>query len=265
MVQEFLFGISDVGKANQAKLGIEVWYDIDGNITETKIIQKTKVIDPDSLVVISSKEKCQESDNDKRCYQTLISVKFLEPLKDDIMAIKAIDFKKRTQTTFLNDGFVIDSKSLNPMLERYIPGPAKYEGLILVTQTAKYSNIWIAEDGREFEKNSYDTFTQINESYKRNQDTGEPKTRAHSEFVLIKESAVKRAQVTLAEICPKCIDEPYDKINNIIQFIPNPISRGEDLVLQALMVYEAIRAEHTLDDIINERYPNNAFYKNFIQ
>ena len=41
-VQEFLFGIPDKGEAHLAELGIEVWYDLFGEIQDIKVIQKNK-------------------------------------------------------------------------------------------------------------------------------------------------------------------------------------------------------------------------------
>jgi len=264
-VQEFLFGIPSVGASHKAELEIEVWYNVTGGIIDTIIRQDTNVVDPESLFAFHEKVKCQELDYTELCDMTFISVKFLEPLKDDIMAIKAIDYQRRSNITFLNHGFNIDGDSLNPMLEKHIPGPVKHEGLILVTQSAKYSNIWIAEDGRTFESNSFGSFTEINRTIVHTIDPGEPRTRLHSEFNLIQEWQLKRAQATLAEICPKCNDTPFDKIDNIIQIIPNPSNRNSDSELQAWIVYEGIRAQYTLDAMIKETYPDNPYYKEFVK
>jgi len=92
------------------------------------------------------------------------------------------------------------------MIVTTIPGTEKYEGSLLVTQTAKYSNIWIAEDGREFERNDYGTFTHINKSYERHEDNGEPKNRLHSEFVTLQQAEITKANVILAKLCPTCND-----------------------------------------------------------
>jgi len=111
-----------------------------------------------------------------------MSAIFLEPLKYKVMAIKAMDFKLRDHTTYLNDGFEISGKSLNPMITSLIPSTIKYEGLIVLTQTEKYSKYWLAEDGRIFERNDFNSFTQINHSFERFQDAGDARTRAHSGF-----------------------------------------------------------------------------------
>ena len=122
-----------------------------------------------------------------------MSAVFLEPLKDKIMAITAIDFKLRDQTTYLNDGFDVSGDSLNPMNTMMIPSTVKYEGLIQVTQNEKYSKYWATDDGRIFEMNSFGSFKQINQEFKRFQDSGEPLTRQHSEFANIIEFEAERA------------------------------------------------------------------------
>ena len=106
----------------------------------------------------------------------------MEPLLDKVMAIKAIDWKNRDQRTFLNEGFDISGDSLNPMLSNIIPSSVRDEGLLKVTQDAKYSPYWTTEDGRIFEMNSFGSFKQINQSFERFQDTGTAYTRMHSGF-----------------------------------------------------------------------------------
>jgi hypothetical protein len=150
-IQEFIFGIPEVGKAQDAEVSVEVWYDTQRNIIDTIVNQKTDVVDVDSLTVKHSMNNCS-SENNIQCDVTEISIKFLEPLFDKVMAVKAVDLKNRGQLTFLNEGFDISGVSLNPMITKMIPGPEKYEGLIEITQNEKYSNLWTAEDGRIFDK-----------------------------------------------------------------------------------------------------------------
>jgi hypothetical protein len=177
-VQEFLFGIPKKGEAHLAELGIEVWYGFFGEIQDIKVIQKTNVIDVESLTVTHEKAKCLSRDTENKCNVTKVSMIFLEPLKDSVMAIKAIDYKNRYQITYLNDGFDISGASLNPMNTMMIPSPERDEGLIPLTQTEKYGNIWTAQDGI----NNFGSFKQINQTFERFQDTGDARTRAHSGF-----------------------------------------------------------------------------------
>ncbi len=186
-IQEFLFGIPGVGMGHLAELRVEVWYILNEKtgeikIDDVKIIQNSDVIDPLSLQFSHKKSDCLKNDNEKKCDSTTIYVKFLEPLQNKISAIKATDFERRSQTTYLNDGFDIAGKSLNPMNFKMIPSTIKGEGLIKVTQNEKYSNYWSTEDGRIFEMNSFGSFKQINPSFDRFQDSGNAFSRLHSNF-----------------------------------------------------------------------------------
>jgi len=239
-VQEFLFGIPDKGEAHLAELGIEVWYDLFGEIQDIKVIQKTNVIDVETLIVTHEKAKCLSYDSEEKCDTTKVSVIFLEPLKDSVMAIKAIDFKNRYQITYLNEGFDISGASLNPMAIMMYASPAKYEGLIPITQTEKYSNFWTAEDGRMFEKNNFDSFKKVNQSFERFQDTGEPRTRLHSGFggVIMYEQEralnVFDSSVYISELpdfIPYVFLEPKDRMTSELKQL---MQEQEDIALEYL-------------------------------
>jgi hypothetical protein len=192
-VQEFLFGIPQKGDAHLAELGVEVWFGLFGEIQDIKVIQKSNVIDIDSVTATQQKTNCLSSDVDENCIVTTVSMIFLEPLRDKVMAIKAIDFKNRYQITYLNEGLDISGDSLNPMETKMIPSNIRDQGLIQITQTSKYSHLWTAEDGRIFEENDFGTLNQINKQFERFQDPGEPKTRLHSGFGGIIANEQKRA------------------------------------------------------------------------
>ncbi|MFB5614768.1 MAG: hypothetical protein ACE5RI_06650, partial [Candidatus Nitrosomaritimum yanchengensis] len=193
-VQEFLFGVPQVGLGHLAEMRVEVWFDYTGEISDIIVKQDTEVIDRSSLSISHQKVKCQEKDTEEKCDRTSMSAVFLEPLMNNVMAIKAMDFKLRDQTTYLNDGFDISGDSLNPMATEMIPSPLKGEGLIKVTQNAKYSDYWSTDDGRIFEKNSFGSFKQINHEFKRFQDTGDPKSRLHSAFANLIELEAEKAK-----------------------------------------------------------------------
>ena len=192
-VQEFLFGIPQKGDAHLAELGVEVWFGLFGEIQDIKVIQKSNVIDIDSLTATQQKTNCLSSDVEQDCIVTTVSMTFLEPLRDKVMAIKAIDYKQRYQITYLNEGLDISGDSLNPMETKMIPSNIRDQGLIQITQTSKYSHLWTAEDGRIFEENDFGTLNQINKQFERFQDPGEPKTRLHSGFGGIIANEQKRA------------------------------------------------------------------------
>jgi hypothetical protein len=181
-VQEFLFGIPNVGESHLAELGVEVWYDRDGAIEDIVVEQDTAVIDEGTISVSHEKTKCLSTDEEALCDTTTVAMSFNEPLKDKVMAIKAIDYANRDQRTYLNDGFDVSGESLNPMFTKMIPSNVKNQGLLEVTQLAKYSPYWQSADGRMFEMNSFGSFKEINQSFERFQDTGNAFTRMHSGF-----------------------------------------------------------------------------------
>jgi hypothetical protein len=192
-VQEFLFGIPHVGESHLAELGVEVWYNMNGGIENVVVVQQSKVIDSNIINATHQKTKCLSTDLEPLCDTTTVSMKFLEPLTDKVMAIKAIDFKLRDQRTYLNDGFDISGDSINPMKTKMIPSQLKNQGLIKVTQLEKYSPYWQSNDGRMFEMNHFGSFKEINHSFERFVDTGDARTRMHSGFETILEHEQNRA------------------------------------------------------------------------
>jgi hypothetical protein len=44
-VQEFLFGIPEIGHAHYAELGVEIWFNYDGTIKKIKAVQESNIID----------------------------------------------------------------------------------------------------------------------------------------------------------------------------------------------------------------------------
>ena len=249
-IQEFLFGIPQIGKAQDAELGVEVYYDSVGNVDGAKIVQETDVVDAESFSGISYPSKCMPSDSNERCVTTEITLRFLEPLQYDVMAIKAIDWNGRTQITYLNEGFDISGDSLNPMVSQSIAGNVKYEGMITVTQNAKYSKYWTAEDGRVFERNDHGTFTMIPQEFTRHQDSGEPLTRMHSEYSALIQIEKTKAYLTMKKLYPDYLDEPYDKINDIVLWTEVDTTRNidyDEMKRQELQAQELVRKMLNLD------------------
>lgn len=163
-IQEFAFGIPEIGEYNDAEALVEVHYNYDKTIKETKIIQNSGVINEGSLFATTNQVSCS-NDYSMMCYSTELKFIFDEPLKDDVMAIKSIDLSRRSMhPTYLNEGINVFGDSLTPSNTLQIAGTEKYEGLITVTQSEKYSDLWIAEDGRIFEMfGESDSFKLVNQ------------------------------------------------------------------------------------------------------
>jgi len=243
-VQEFLFGIPNVGEAYLAELGVEVWYDYNGEIEDVRAIQKSNVIDKETIVVTHEKTKCQESDIEQNCDVTSVSMVFLEPLKDKVMAVKAIDYKGRYQITYLNEGVEIAGESLNPMQTYLIPSNIRDQGLIKVTQLEKYSPYWQSDDDRMFEMNSFGSFKEINITFERFQDTGTAYTRVHSGFGGIIAYEQKRA--TLLFDSSEYISELPESFAHVF---PDTGQRMSDDLKQEMFLQEQL-AKEILDAMV---------------
>jgi hypothetical protein len=145
--------------------------------------------------------------------------------------------------SYLNDGFDISGESLNPMATSLIPSSIKYEGLILVTQTAKYSKYWVAEDGRMFERNDYGSFKQINQSFERFQDSGEPRTRLHSGFGGVLQYEQNRASEVFDS--SKLISELPDSFGYYFEYK----ERIDDKMKQQMLIQE-----QKAKDLLEKKY-----------
>jgi len=253
-VQEFLFGIPSVGDAHMAEVGIEVWFDNLGQIQMVKVIQDSEVIDENKIVATHEKSKCRSLEIEENCDTTKIEVMFLEPLQNKIMAIKAIDAKNRYQITYLNEGIDVSGKSLNPMKISVIPSPKKNEGVIMVTQTEKYSVLWAAEDGRIFERNSFGSFKQINQSFERFQDSGEPLTRNHSDFIhVIGNERLKMVKIFNATSLVSELPESF------AYSFPEEHERITDEVKQKMTEQEKIAQKIIEESNLQARFSNTQF------
>lgn len=250
-VQEFLFGIPEVGEAHNAELGIELWYNHAGEIIEVNAAQKTKIIDEDHISAIHYKTKCRSFSGEEKCDSTRIQVTFLEPIKDKIMALKAIDFKNRFQITYLNEGVDITGNSINPMETIIIPSPIKNEGPIKVTQMQKYSVLWETSDGRIFERNTYGSFKQINQSFERFQDSGEPLTRLHSGF-----GGILNHEKTRAVNVFNATSLESDLPKTFAYTFPEKTQRVDEVMQAKLKVQELIAKKLVEESIVQARFSN---------
>jgi hypothetical protein len=235
-VQEFIFGIPNTGEAHLGETRIEIWYDEFAEVKKIITFQKSSVIDPEKIIATHEKTPCSPKSVDIICDVTKISIVFLEPLQDKIMAIKAIDAKNRYQITYLNEGFELSGTTLNPLPSILIPSNTRDEGLIQITQIEKYSPFWISENDRIFERNQFGSFKEINVKFERFKDSGEPRSRLHSGFgELIKREEKKAIEIFDAG---KLVKE----IPSEGEFSRNEIKERLTLQLREKMNYEEHRA-----------------------
>ncbi|MDX1441200.1 MAG: hypothetical protein R3237_01920 [Nitrosopumilaceae archaeon] len=246
-VQEFLFGIPEVGEAQNAELGIEVWLNHLGIIEKVIAVQKTEIVDPNNIHVTHEKAKCLSNSVEKNCDSVRISLIFMEPLRDKVMAIKAIDQKNRYQITYLNDGINLTGQTLNPMKTTIISSNTKNEGPIEVTQLEKYSTFWESTDGRVFERNSFGSFKEIINSFERHADSGEPRTRTHSEFRKLIENEKYRAynifnSTVYESQLPKPFSYIYPEEKERIDPLMEAKMKAQEVIAQKLIENSQVQA-----------------------
>ena len=149
-VMEFDFGIPVLGDAHKAQVMIEVWLNYDLEVEQIIVRQDEKFVDENSIIPEINKSKCQETDVNEECVTVSVSAKFLESTSNDVMAIKAIDFKGRYQITYLNEGFDITGDPLNPPQIDY--KPSGRDGLVQMIRFDKFENLWVDQTGIKFDE-----------------------------------------------------------------------------------------------------------------
>jgi len=181
MSQSFGLGIQDIG-SNDAEVELRANLNIDGSIDSIEVIQRTAVVDPETITVSNEKAYCKDGDAEKLCDEIKFAFTLQESLQYEKAYSQHIDFKRRAGQIWVNHGFEITGEQTTPMLSNMIPSNVRDEGLLKVTQVEKYSPYWVTDDHRMFEMNSFGSFKQINQSFERFQDTGNAFTRTHSGF-----------------------------------------------------------------------------------
>lgn len=165
--QVICLGVPERGSGNEAESCIQSDFDSgyrnDKQITEVKTIQKTNVLS--NVSVTHQMESCNINDAIKQCDEITFNFRALEPLKDKVMMVQGIDWKRMNTDTYLNEGFNIVGEQFTDLPNMLIPSPTKGEGLIQVTESEKYSQVWNSDDGRTFFKNDSDSFNEINHKY----------------------------------------------------------------------------------------------------
>ena len=134
-------------------------------------------------------------------------------------------------------------KSHFSMLSNMIPSTIRNEGLIQVTQVAKYSPYWTTEDGRMFEMNSFGSFKLINQKFERFQDTGDARNRMHSGYGGVIAYEQNRALDLFDS--SKFISELPESFAYIY---PETGERITDEMIQEMLLQEEI-AKRTLDEM----------------
>ena len=193
---EFMFGIPEVGYAHKAEAAVEVWLNRVLEVEEIKVVQKDNLINEETVTASAETVPCTDSDTVNYCYAVKISASFNEAPINEVFALKAMDFTRRVHTTHFNDGFAVVGESLNPPKTALVTSEQKGMGLIQLIQVDKKNDLWVDENGYQWTKNKFDTWSQITKpEFQRHQDEISTVMTTHnSNFAVLFEHEKEKAK-----------------------------------------------------------------------
>ena len=200
-------GVPQIGDKSHAETNIVVHLQrnytnpVDYDITKIIHEQKESLLDENKTTASVSKSMCSSTDNTPNCYTFNIDFVIMAPLKDDVVAISAVDTKNRSITTYINDGVVftgeslLDSATHQFMQKKTNQGPSE---TIHLTQQDRRYQIWEDQHGYLWTQNDYGTWFQMtyaDESLRKDKSTT-VMTRMHSDFAQLMQYENQRATLT---------------------------------------------------------------------
>jgi hypothetical protein len=198
-VMEFLFGIPEVGKWNKAEASVALTFDYAGTFQGITWNDDYNLINQTSFSFSERDAFCGPDDLVEQCKQVSIELEFKESPIGKVLALQAIDSKRRSSVLYFNDGITVHGESLNPPLTQEIISKIKYKGLQTIQRIDKVQDIWITLDEKEpvllYQQNSFGTFFPIeNRVFEAIPDKLTTNIdRLHSEFDTLKEFEILRA------------------------------------------------------------------------
>jgi hypothetical protein len=249
-------------------------YDIDfegnGVISQT---DPENAIDDDSLRVETENVQCTDSSIDEDCMLVRIYHTFRAPLDFDIVGTDVWDTNRNTWQNLFNHGIHIVGDSMNP--------PKEYDGIFKghiyhLTETSKttaideYDGTWTLEYGvwnKDYVptvKNDPDVLNDdkiwainhvLNEKSAQDLLDVFGYDRNHSKFVQVKDNQLLISKTLMKELCHDCLDQSYEKINDIFYYEFSDIEK-EALYknqLDSKLNFEANKALNLLSEINKHR------------
>jgi len=198
-VMEFLFGIPEVGMWDDAEASIAIHLDYSGEFDKIVWNNNLQIINEESFSFSSMDAFCGPDDIIEQCTKVSIELEFKESPTGKVLALQAIDQKRRSNILYFNDGMTVYGESLNPPFTKQIISEIKYKGLQTIQRIDKVQDIWITLDEKEpvslYQQNDHGTFIAL--EYRIFEKIPDKLTtnidRLHSEFVKLKQFEISRA------------------------------------------------------------------------
>ncbi len=162
-------GVPEIGAVSDAETDIILMlnrnYDNPDDYDITEIIheQKESLVDANKTAATVTKVLCNPS-SATPCYSFDIDFKVDAPLKSDVLAISAVDYKRRSTVTYINEGIEFTGQSLlapnthHMVQKKTNQGPV--EMITLVQQDRRY-NIWEDDSGYLWTQNDHGSWFSV--------------------------------------------------------------------------------------------------------
>ena len=245
-VMEFLFGIKEVGKWQDAEASVALTFSYGGDFEGVTWNNGQQLINQTSLSFSHKDAFCLPDDTVEQCKQVSIELEFKESPIGKVLALQAIDSKRRSSVLYFNDGVTVFGESLNPPFTKEIISKIKYKGLQTIERIDKAQDIWITLDKEEpvllYQQNEHGSFNPI--EYRVFEKEPDAMTtnidRLHSEFDSLREFEILRAvkqfdSTQIVSVLEASWNYDY----------PIPTNRTE--LIQHIIESEKVRTSHVMD------------------
>jgi len=199
-IMEFLFGISEVGQWNNAEASVAFEFDFTGEIQNVHVKNlEDSIVNATSIIYSTEKVHCKSDDSQKLCDQISMELSFNEAPIGNVLAMQAIDEKRRSNIVYFNDGITMEGNSQNPPTTQQIISEIKYKGLQNIQRIDKVNDIWMTLDEAEpvltYKQNEFGSFTPVQYKIQESipDELGMNMGKYHSEFKNLVKYEQKRA------------------------------------------------------------------------
>ena len=253
-------GLPEIGAISDAETDIIIQLERNYNspndydIVDIVHEQTEPLVNPDSTTASITPSSCNTSDTEPRCYDIDINFAVDAPLHDDVLAISAIDTKRRTTTTYINEGVEFVGESLLPAetASIFIKKTNQDKGNhIILTQDDRRHNTWTDQDGYQWMQNSYGTWIQQTLPDMIISDDGSTKvmTRLHSEFdSMIQQERERATSVFDSKTLQSVPEDSFS--HDLPETVPKHLDKSllEKMELEEILALEKMLNIYIYDD-----------------
>ena len=208
----------------------------------------------DSTTASITPSLCNNSHTELRCYDIDIEFVVDAPLSHDVLAISAIDTKRRATITHINEGIeflgepILPAETASIFIKKTNQGKGNH---LILTQDDRRYNTWTDQDGYLWTQNSYGTWTQqtMPDMIISHDGTTQVMTRLHSEFDSMVQQEQERAILVFDSKSIQSVPgEPFSYEFN--EIIPRHLDESllERMELEEILALEKMINIYIYDD-----------------